>query len=168
MLSQRGMICCSWVRFHRLRGRYAPILFSSCALGCSRAAFQVSCDYLLLCGAIDSCVVVCFVVFDWFIHRPDSLLGSHAKHYTHRVAVLCSQILSGNILFLFLKCKGRPKYKNMTSVFNEVLANDGPIGFYRGITANFMKAIPATAITYVCFEKSKRMFAPVFDPSPRY
>ena len=107
MLSQRGMICCSWVRYHRLRGRYAPILFSSCALVCSRAAFQVSCDYLLLCGAIDSCVVVCFVVFDWFIHPPDSLLGSHAKHYPEGYTVsLCFQITT---YFYFSKCNRTTK-----------------------------------------------------------
>ena len=63
---------------------------------------------------------------------------------------------------------GRPMYSSMSHVFREVYAADGPTGFYRGITANFMKAIPATAITYVCFEKSKTYFAPIFDPSPTF
>ena len=57
---------------------------------------------------------------------------------------------------------GRPVYRGMGEVVSEVMATEGFLGFYRGITANFMKGIPAVAIGYVGYEQSTRMFKPIF------
>eukprot|EP00497_Spongosphaera_streptacantha_P003625 TRINITY_DN434_c0_g1_i1.p1 TRINITY_DN434_c0_g1~~TRINITY_DN434_c0_g1_i1.p1 ORF type:complete len:275 (-),score=2.33 TRINITY_DN434_c0_g1_i1:108-893(-) len=37
----------------------------------------------------------------------------------------------------------------------DILRRHGPLGFYTGISCNFMKSVPAISITYLCFERSK-------------
>ncbi|CAB3398292.1 unnamed protein product [Caenorhabditis bovis] len=41
----------------------------------------------------------------------------------------------------------------MVGQFKYIMKNEGPLGFYRGITPNFMKVIPAVSISYVVYEK---------------
>ncbi|GAB5361976.1 hypothetical protein AAMO2058_000759000 [Amorphochlora amoebiformis] len=54
---------------------------------------------------------------------------------------------------------GRPVYNGMRDVVSHVLKDEGVLGFYRGIGPNFLKGIPAVAIGYVAYEKSKEFFA---------
>lgn len=43
----------------------------------------------------------------------------------------------------------------MIDCFKQVYTEGGLLGFYRGITPNFMKAIPAISISYVVYEKAR-------------
>lgn len=40
----------------------------------------------------------------------------------------------------------------MTSVFKNIVKNEGLPGLYRGITMNFVKVLPAVSISYVVYE----------------
>ena len=44
-------------------------------------------------------------------------------------------------------------YPRMTDVFRSVIANEGFVGLYRGITPNIMKVLPAVSISYVVYEQ---------------
>ena len=43
----------------------------------------------------------------------------------------------------------------MSTMFKSILRTDGFKGLYRGITANFLKVIPAVSISYVVYEHSR-------------
>ncbi|KAL1491164.1 hypothetical protein ABEB36_011804 [Hypothenemus hampei] len=45
----------------------------------------------------------------------------------------------------------------MTRAFRAILQKEGLAGLYRGITPNFIKAIPAVSISYVTYEYSSRL-----------
>lgn len=51
----------------------------------------------------------------------------------------------------------RAEYKNMADCFVQVYRKGGVLGFYRGITPNFMKSIPAISISYVVYEKMREI-----------
>ena len=53
---------------------------------------------------------------------------------------------------------GRPVYNGMSDVVRDVFRAEGFSGFYRGIGANFAKGIPATAIGYVAYEQSLKLY----------
>ena len=53
---------------------------------------------------------------------------------------------------------GRPVYNGMSDVVRDVFRAEGFSGFYRGIGANFAKGIPATAIWYVAYEQSLKLY----------
>uniref|UniRef100_H9G454 Solute carrier family 25 member 24 n=1 Tax=Anolis carolinensis TaxID=28377 RepID=H9G454_ANOCA len=44
---------------------------------------------------------------------------------------------------------------NMVALFQRIIAQEGPLGLYRGIAPNFMKVLPAVSISYVVYEKMK-------------
>ncbi|ENN81792.1 calcium-binding mitochondrial carrier protein SCaMC-2 [Dendroctonus ponderosae] len=50
-----------------------------------------------------------------------------------------------------------PATATMSGVFKTILQKEGVFGLYRGITPNFIKAIPAVSISYVTYEYSSRI-----------
>lgn len=48
---------------------------------------------------------------------------------------------------------GIPKYSDSWHVIKETARFEGICGFYRGITSNLLKNIPAASITFVVYEK---------------
>ncbi|KAA0714446.1 Calcium-binding mitochondrial carrier protein SCaMC-2-A [Triplophysa tibetana] len=44
---------------------------------------------------------------------------------------------------------------SMTGLFKHIIKTEGPTGLYRGLTANFLKVIPAVSISYVIYEHIK-------------
>ncbi|XP_056585444.1 calcium-binding mitochondrial carrier protein SCaMC-2-A [Triplophysa dalaica] len=44
---------------------------------------------------------------------------------------------------------------SMTGLFKQIIKTEGPTGLYRGLTANFLKVIPAVSISYVIYEHIK-------------
>lgn len=50
-----------------------------------------------------------------------------------------------------------PSTVTMSGVFKTILEKEGIFGLYRGITPNFIKAIPAVSISYVTYEYSSRI-----------
>ncbi|CAG9766790.1 unnamed protein product [Ceutorhynchus assimilis] len=50
-----------------------------------------------------------------------------------------------------------PSTATMSNVFRTILRKEGIFGLYRGITPNFIKAIPAVSISYVTYEYSSRI-----------
>lgn len=54
----------------------------------------------------------------------------------------------------------RPRiYNGMLDCFRHIVKKDGVQGLFRGLLANYLKAVPASAITFVAFEESNKMFA---------
>ena len=45
------------------------------------------------------------------------------------------------------------EYHGTLDIFKKVIKQEGVFGLWRGLTPNFMKAIPAVAISYLCYEK---------------
>ena len=58
-----------------------------------------------------------------------------------------------------LQVQGLPgyevKHSGMVDCFKNTVRDEGFKGLYRGIIPNFMKSVPAIAISYAVFEKSK-------------
>ncbi|XP_050303447.1 calcium-binding mitochondrial carrier protein SCaMC-2 [Anthonomus grandis grandis] len=50
-----------------------------------------------------------------------------------------------------------PSTATMSGVIKTILEKEGIVGLYRGITPNFIKAIPAVSISYVTYEYSSRL-----------
>jgi len=50
---------------------------------------------------------------------------------------------------------GMPHYDGMWDCVRHVLRHDGVAGFYRGLGPNFIKSLPAIAISYAVFETVK-------------
>ena len=51
---------------------------------------------------------------------------------------------------------GPPTPLTMTGVFRTIIATEGIVGLYRGITPNFMKVAPAVSISYVVYEHCRQ------------
>jgi solute carrier family 25 phosphate transporter 23/24/25/41 len=47
----------------------------------------------------------------------------------------------------------------MRHCFSHTIQNEGIKGLYKGILPNFMKSVPAIAISYAVFEKSKKILS---------
>ena len=60
-----------------------------------------------------------------------------------------------------LQLQGLPgrkhEFNGMLDCAVKTIKADGPFGLYRGILPNFMKSVPAIAISYAVFEKMKRL-----------
>ena len=53
---------------------------------------------------------------------------------------------------------GRPvRYSGLSDALRQTIAEEGFIGLYRGIGPNFMKAVPAVAISYLVYEQTKSL-----------
>uniref|UniRef100_A0A3P8N8G5 EF-hand domain-containing protein n=1 Tax=Astatotilapia calliptera TaxID=8154 RepID=A0A3P8N8G5_ASTCA len=50
---------------------------------------------------------------------------------------------------------GGQQQVTMSSLFRQILQNEGPTGLYRGLAPNFLKVIPAVSISYVVYEHLK-------------
>ena len=50
-------------------------------------------------------------------------------------------------------------YTGLGDCFIKTIKTDGPTGLYRGIIPNFMKSVPAIAISYAAFEKAKEVLS---------
>ena len=97
----------------------------------------------------------------WMTKHPDrdpkwyeTLLMGTASSFTGQLCAYPLQLIRTR-----LQSSGIPgarKYNGIREVAAEVMEREGPKGFYRGISANFMKGIPAVAIGYVAFEQSQK------------
>lgn len=59
---------------------------------------------------------------------------------------------------------GRPVlYQGMLHCFSSIVATEGVTGLFRGLTANYLKAVPASVITFVTVGQMQRVLAR-FDP----
>uniref|UniRef100_A0A0D3FNQ8 Folate transporter 1, chloroplastic n=2 Tax=Oryza TaxID=4527 RepID=A0A0D3FNQ8_9ORYZ len=53
---------------------------------------------------------------------------------------------------------GTPKYKDSWHVVKETARHEGVRGFYRGITSNLLKNLPAASLTFVVYENVIKLF----------
>ncbi|PWZ22555.1 Folate transporter 1, chloroplastic [Zea mays] len=53
---------------------------------------------------------------------------------------------------------GTPKYSNSWHVVKETAKYEGVRGFYRGITSNLLKNLPAASLTFVVYENVIKLF----------
>jgi solute carrier family 25 (mitochondrial phosphate transporter), member 23/24/25/41 len=71
---------------------------------------------------------------------------------------ICGQLVSYPLALARTKLQvqglpGRTKeYNGLGEVFGKTIKNEGIKGLYRGILPNFMKSVPAIAISYAVFE----------------
>ena len=55
-----------------------------------------------------------------------------------------------------------PQYKNTRDCLKQILKNEGFLGFYKGLTACYLKVIPAMAISFMTYERLRVILK--FDP----
>lgn len=53
---------------------------------------------------------------------------------------------------------GTPKYSDSWHVVKETARYEGARGFYRGITSNLLKNLPAASLTFVVYENVIKLF----------
>ena len=77
-------------------------------------------------------------------------------------ATTCGQVVSYPLQLIRTRLQaqgmlGRPdRYAGMLDCFRKTVAEEGILGLYRGIGPNFLKSVPAMAISYAVFEAVKR------------
>jgi solute carrier family 25 phosphate transporter 23/24/25/41 len=49
------------------------------------------------------------------------------------------------------------KQMGMVELAKDIVKKEGPRGLYRGILPNFMKVLPAVSVSYVIYERAKKM-----------
>ncbi|KAL0745759.1 hypothetical protein Bca101_101736 [Brassica carinata] len=87
---------------------------------------------------------------------PDNLLNSRIM--LHWVAPPKSQQFFSHILFRLLEhdyrpsTNGIPRYIDSLHVIRETARFEGLRGFYRGLTANLLKNVPASSITFIVYK----------------
>ncbi|XP_043819932.1 calcium-binding mitochondrial carrier protein SCaMC-1-like isoform X7 [Dromiciops gliroides] len=70
----------------------------------------------------------------------------------------CGQLASYplNLVRTQMQAQGAPQ-KNIYYFFQEIIAKEGLLGLFRGITPNFVKVLPAVGISCVVFEKAQKL-----------
>jgi solute carrier family 25 folate transporter 32 len=56
-----------------------------------------------------------------------------------------------------LQMHNAPRGATVISTFREIRRSRGLLGFYRGLTPNFLRVVPATCITMLCYEQVNRL-----------
>lgn len=51
-----------------------------------------------------------------------------------------------------------PRYTGMTDAFKKIYAAEGIVGFYRGLIPNYVKVVPAIAVSFYIYEELKIYF----------
>ncbi|XP_076436632.1 calcium-binding mitochondrial carrier protein SCaMC-2-like [Babylonia areolata] len=70
----------------------------------------------------------------------------------------CGQVASYPLALVRTRLQAKGGHKEtMMSLFTKILREDGPTGLYRGIAPNFLKVAPAVSISYVVYEKIRKM-----------
>ena len=106
----------------------------------------------------------------------DAYIKSHPNEKPGDLTVLCmgafssfcGQIIAYPLQLVRTKMQGSgtpgmETYSSMGDCVRKVMARQGPKGFYTGISANFMKGIPAIAIGYVAYERARIFYQGVAD-----
>jgi solute carrier family 25 phosphate transporter 23/24/25/41 len=100
---------------------------------------------------------------DWYEERwPDSEPGVHVLLACGAMATTCGQVVSYPLQLVRTRLqaqgmKGRPVvYAGIWDCVRKTVAAEGLRGLYRGIGPNFMKSVPAMAISYSTYEMTKR------------
>ena len=80
------------------------------------------------------------------------------------VSSTCGQIVAFPFQVLRTKLQADkatpPQFTGMIDCLNKTLANDGILGLYRGLFPNFLKSLPAIAISYAVYESSATALQP--------
>jgi len=99
----------------------------------------------------------------WVVRNPDQSPGVAILLLMGATSSFCGQITAYPLQLVRtrLQAQGMPgtkaEYTGIANCFVKVYRQGGVLGFYRGITPNFMKAIPAISISYVVYEKMREI-----------
>ena len=99
----------------------------------------------------------------WIREHPNQKPGDLAVLCIGAFSSFCGQIIAYPLQLVRTKLQssgveGMERYDGMMDCFKRVMKAEGPLGFYRGIGANFMKGIPAVGIGYVAYERARNYF----------
>lgn len=64
---------------------------------------------------------------------------------------------------LIIQKKGNIQFNGMADCFIKTYRMEGYRGLFRGLISNYMKGVPAVAISYMVFEKTKMALNPLFE-----
>lgn len=96
-------------------------------------------------------------------HEEDALPGSFATGCIGAFsgAFGASVVYPVNLLRTRLQAQGTvlhpPTYTGIWDVAQKTVKNEGIRGLFKGITPNLLKVVPAVSITYVVYEKGKKV-----------
>ena len=99
----------------------------------------------------------------WIREHPNQKPGDLTVLCIGAFSSFCGQIIAYPLQLVRTKLQssgveGMERYDGMMDCFKRVMKSEGPLGFYRGIGANFMKGIPAVGIGYVAYERARHYF----------
>uniref|UniRef100_A0A4W4EGG3 Solute carrier family 25 member 23a n=1 Tax=Electrophorus electricus TaxID=8005 RepID=A0A4W4EGG3_ELEEL len=78
------------------------------------------------------------------------------------VSSTCGQLASYPLALIRTRMQAQASVKggpqlSMVSLFRNILSEEGVVGLYRGIAPNFLKVIPAVSISYVVYERMRKV-----------
>jgi len=127
----------SWLRNHSQSDKPSVLILLSCGTVSST------------CGQIAS--------YPLALVRTRLQAASNSNNIIHKQGnVLMMKCLSIDVVALETVGGGPPTPLTMTGVFRTIIATEGLVGLYRGITPNFMKVAPAVSISYVVYEHCRQ------------
>ncbi len=98
---------------------------------------------------------------DFYSEKYSAQPSSMVLLYCGSTSSICGQIVSYPLALIRTKLQsqglpGRNKeYDGLVDCAKKIFKNDGFFGYYKGIIPNFMKSVPAVAISYTMFENCK-------------
>lgn len=73
------------------------------------------------------------------------------------VSTTCGQLVTYPLALVRTRLQANPDKRNtMTGLFRQIIDKEGFFGLYRGMALNFVKVVPAVAISYVIYEKVRQ------------
>jgi len=83
-----------------------------------------------------------------------------------------SKVLATTVTYPYQVIKSRiqvrgSKFRGVIDCAMDAFRREGPIGFYRGYSANLLRVVPASAITLTAYEAFRPMFATMLGEAHR-
>lgn len=88
---------------------------------------------------------------------PENETRIHILLICGAISSSCGQLLSYPLALVRTRLQAMTKFVPMRTLFRQIYNEQGLTGFYRGIVPNFMKVAPAVSISYVVYEKTRKI-----------
>ena len=94
---------------------------------------------------------------DYFNYADIEPLPAHACVLMSVVSTLSAQLIAYPLYCIKANLQAGEGKKSLTGEIRRVVQNKGFFGLYSGLSMNFIKALPAVAVTFTVYEQAKSM-----------
>ena len=94
---------------------------------------------------------------DQFNYADIEPLPAHACILMSVVSTLSAQLIAYPLYCIKANLQAGEGKKSLTGEIRRVVQNKGFFGLYSGLSMNFIKALPAVAVTFTVYEQAKSM-----------